>query len=256
MKAIILTKRDRGEADELVVFLSRDLGWLTGVAKNAKKSRIRFGGHLEPLSVVDLILRLRRNDNLVWIDESQVVWGFLNIRSDLAKVSWATYFLELTLVFLPEGHRDPDLFDFLTEVLGTLDSSHPNTTQLLLEEIRLLGHLGYAPRFDICPVCGEPLGVNSDAVFSPTNGSACHSQCIPTSETRALVLSPSSMAMIRRGLALEREPANRLRLNKIGQHELRRSLSAFVRYLRGADINSLAFLEKFILAQSSEGKQF
>jgi DNA repair protein RecO (recombination protein O) len=244
MKAIILKKRDRGEADELVVFLSRDLGWLTGVAKNAKKSRIRFGGHLEPLSVVDLVLRLRRNDNLVWIDQSQVVCGFLNIRTDLAKVSWAAYFLELASVFLPEGHPDPALFDCLTEILTTLDSSCPNPTQLLLEEIRLLGYLGYAPRFDICPLCGEQLALSSDSIFSPTNGAACHAGCVPTSDTRALVISPSSLAMIRRGMALEHEAANRLRLNKRGQHELRSSLSAFVRYLRGADINSLAFLEK------------
>ena len=38
-KSIILKKYDFGEADELVVFLSRELGWLRGVAKNAKKSR-------------------------------------------------------------------------------------------------------------------------------------------------------------------------------------------------------------------------
>lgn len=244
MKAIILRKRDRGEADELAVFFSRDLGWLTGVAKNAKKSRVRFGGHLEPLSTVDLILRLRRNDNLVWIDQSQVVCGFLNIRNDICKISWANYFLEVASVFLPEGHPDSDLFDYLTAILTTLDSSPLNPTGLLLQEIHLLGYLGYGPRFDICPLCGEQVGLNCESIFSPANGAVCHFGCIPQVEPHGFVISPGSLAMIRRGLALDPDAANRLRLNPKGQHEFRRSLSHFVRYLRGADINSLTFLEK------------
>lgn len=244
IRAIILKKQDRGEADELVVFLSRDLGWLTGVAKNSKKSRIRFGGHLEPLSVVDLALRLRQKDNLVWIDESHVVCGFLNIRGDLSKVAWATYFLEIASVFLPEGHPDTDLFEFLIEFLNSMDSSHLNPVQLLLEEIRLLGYLGYAPRFDLCPVCGEQVVSGLDAVFSVSCGGACHYGCVPTSDDKALVISPSTMALARRGLALDREASNRLRLSKNGLAELRRALSAFVRFLRGAEINSLIFLEK------------
>ena len=143
-KSIILKKYDFGEADELVVFLSRELGWLRGVAKNAKKSRIRFGGHLEPLSLVDFTLRPRKKDDLVWIDESQVIRGFLLIRSDVAKVARAQYFLELCSVFLPEDHPDPVLFDFTLNFLESLEADLPNPVRLLLDEIRLLGILGYA----------------------------------------------------------------------------------------------------------------
>ena len=102
-KSIILKKYDFGEADELVVFLSRELGWLRGVAKNAKKSRIRFGGHLEPLSLVDFTLRPRKKDDLVWIDESQVIHGFLLIRSDIAKVARAQYLPRALFGFLARG---------------------------------------------------------------------------------------------------------------------------------------------------------
>ncbi len=243
-RSIILKKQDRGEADELVVFLSRDLGWLTGVAKNAKRSRIRFGGHLEPFSVVDLTLRLRRKDELVWIDEAQVVGGFLNIRCDLAKVARTAYFLELASVFVPEGHPDTDLFDFLVEFLYTLDTSTPNPLLFILDEIRLLGRLGYAPRFDICPECSNPLEPGTAANFSLSGGGACHLSCVSSQSSENLFLSPSALAVARRGLAMDRESGNRLRLNKTGQGELRRALSAFARYLRGAEINSLLFLEK------------
>ncbi len=113
-------------------FLSRDLGWLTGIAKNAKKSRVRFGGHLEPFALVDLFLRPRRKDDMVWIDDAQVVRGFLEIRSDIAKVSRVAYFLELGSLFVPEGQPDENLFDFLLQFMETLDSTRHESPPVLI----------------------------------------------------------------------------------------------------------------------------
>ncbi|MBI5251383.1 MAG: DNA repair protein RecO, partial [Desulfomonile tiedjei] len=179
VSSLILKKQDRGEADELVVFLSRELGWLRGIAKNAKKSRVRFGGHLETFSLVDLTLRPRKKDDLVWIDESQVIHGHIGIRSDIAKVTRAAYFLELASVFLPEDSPDADLFDFLHDFLDSLESGNPSSLCLLLDEIRLLGLLGYSPRFDVCTGCGKPLEPGQEGVFSPPLGGVCHRLCIP-----------------------------------------------------------------------------
>lgn len=241
--SIILKKQDRGEADELVVFLSRELGWLRGVAKNAKKSRVRFGGHLEPFSLVDLVLRPRKKDDLVWIDESQVIHGHLGLRSDIAKVTRAAYFLELASVLVPEDSPDPVLFDFLHNFLDSLESGKPTSLSLLLEEIRLLGLLGYAPRFDVCTGCGKPLEPGTEGFFSPALGGVCHRSCLPVETSQAIVVSPGTLAVVRRGLELGSEAAKRLRLNKTGLEELRSILSAFVRYTRGGEVASLVFLE-------------
>jgi DNA repair protein RecO (recombination protein O) len=243
-KSIILKKYDFGEADELVVFLSRELGWLRGIAKNAKKSRIRFGGHLEPLSVVDFVLRPRKKDDLVWIDESQVIQGFLRIRSDIGKVAKALYFLELCSAFLPEDHPEPVLFDFILTFLESLETDVANSVRLLLDEIRLLGLLGYAPRFDLCPACGKSLERGQEAFFVAALGGACHRACVSPKETGAVLLSPNTLAILRRGLEVGNEAAGRLRLNRTGLQEIRQALSAFVRYQRGGEINSLRFLEQ------------
>ena len=49
-EALILRTYKLGEADRIVVFLTRDRGKKRGVAKNALKSRRRFMGALEPLT--------------------------------------------------------------------------------------------------------------------------------------------------------------------------------------------------------------
>ena len=48
--ALILRTYKLGESDRIVVFLTRDRGKKRGVAKNARQSRRRFGGALEPLT--------------------------------------------------------------------------------------------------------------------------------------------------------------------------------------------------------------
>jgi DNA repair protein RecO (recombination protein O) len=240
-RSIIFKKQERGEADELVFFLARDLGWLRGVAKNARKSRVRFGGHLEQFSLVDLVLRPRRSDDLVWIDESQVIRGFLGIRSQLGKVALAAYFLELASLFQAEAHPDPSLFDFLETCLDNLDRYEINPVLSMLDEIRLLGFLGYSPRFDVCPSCGQPLTQGEAGVFSLDLGGACHAECAPGDPS--LLVSPDTLALLRRGLQVDGDAASRLRLSRKGQEEVRQLLSAFVRYLRGEWISSLEFLE-------------
>lgn len=244
VQSIILRKQAWGEADELVGFLTRDLGWLAGVAKNSRKSRVRFGGHLEPLTLVDLTIRPRKKDTLVWIDDSNLVKGFTRVRSELLKVSWCSYFLELSSLLLPEASPEPEVFDFLLSFHDLLDTSDPGKFRLLLEEIRLLGLLGYGPQFYICPACATGLDPGQDALFSPATGGVCHLSCVDLDRERSVSISPDTLAAVRKGLESGARVVDRLRLGNKGLGELRRALSALVRHLRGADINSLTFLEK------------
>jgi len=60
--ALILRTYKLGESDRIVVFLTRDRGKKRGVAKNARQSRRRFGGALEPMTygTVGYVERERR----------------------------------------------------------------------------------------------------------------------------------------------------------------------------------------------------
>ncbi len=243
IRSILLKKQDRGEADELVFFFGRDFGWARGIAKNSKKSRIRFGGSLEPLSLVELTLRPRRNDDLMWIDDSQVISGFLSLRESLRKLAFVSYMLEISSVFSLEGQPDNTLFDFLEALLQELDRHNPSDLMLIKHEINLLGILGYSPEFAICPVCGKQIDKDGDVVFDVSKGGVCHKIC-SSAPTTAIPISKGTLAIVRKALEAGPETLDRLKLSRSGSAELRVALSAFVRYTRGNEINSLLFLEK------------
>jgi len=66
--ALILRSYKLGESDRIVVFLTRDRGKKRGVARNARQSRRRFGGALEPLTCGRVAYMERERRDLVRVD--------------------------------------------------------------------------------------------------------------------------------------------------------------------------------------------
>src|SRR3977135_3883743 len=92
--ALILRPYKLGESDRIVVFLTRDRGKKRGVAKNARQSRRRFGGGLEPLTYVRVGYVERERRDLVRLDYVE------QLRSPLSAIDgnalgYVEYFAEL-----------------------------------------------------------------------------------------------------------------------------------------------------------------
>lgn len=101
--ALILRTYKLGESDRIVVFLTRDRGKKRGVAKNARQSRKRFGGALEPMTYGRVAYVERERRDLVRLEYVEPV------RSPLAAVDadalgYVGYFAEL----IDEWAQDDD----------------------------------------------------------------------------------------------------------------------------------------------------
>jgi DNA repair protein RecO (recombination protein O) len=93
-EALILRTYKLGESDRIVVFLTRDRGKKRGVAKNARQSRRRFGGALEPLTYgrVGYVERERRD--LVRLEYVEPLRSPL-AAADGEALGYVSYFAEL-----------------------------------------------------------------------------------------------------------------------------------------------------------------
>ena len=107
--ALILRTYKLGESDRIVVFLTRDRGKKRGVAKNARQSRRRFGGALEPLTYgrVGYVERERRE--LVRLEYVE------QLRSPLSAIDgealgYVSYFAELIDEWAQEADPNETLF--------------------------------------------------------------------------------------------------------------------------------------------------
>jgi DNA repair protein RecO (recombination protein O) len=77
--ALVLRTYKLGEADRIVVFLTRDRGKKRGVAKGARRQRSRFVGALEPLTEVRVAYFERERRELVGMNYAETVRSPLSI---------------------------------------------------------------------------------------------------------------------------------------------------------------------------------
>src|SRR5204862_3814398 len=107
--ALILRTYSLGESDRIVVFLTRDRGKKRGVAKNARQSRRRFGGALEPLTCGRVAYVERERRDLVRIDYVEQTRSPLSA-TDREALGYVGYFAELIDEWAPEADPNETLF--------------------------------------------------------------------------------------------------------------------------------------------------
>ena len=116
-KGVVLRIYRLGEADKIVVFLTERHGKVRAVAKGIRKTTSKFGGRLEPLTQVDLLLWQGRSD-LDIVNQVEVVNAFRAIREDLERMPRGVAVLEVTDQMAQERHPDPRLYSMLVGALG------------------------------------------------------------------------------------------------------------------------------------------
>src|SRR5258707_299586 len=107
--ALILRTYKLGESDRIVVFLTRDRGKKRGVAKNARQSRRRFGGALEPLTCGRVGYLERERRDLVQIHYVEPTRSPL-AATETDALGYVEYFAELIDEWPREGDRNEPLF--------------------------------------------------------------------------------------------------------------------------------------------------
>jgi len=122
--ALILRTYKLGESDRIVVFLTRDRGKKRGVAKNARQSRRRFGGALEPMTYgrVGYVERERRDlVSLNYVEPARSPLSAL----DGQALGYVGYFAELIDEWAPDADPNEALFRLGSSVVDALASGVP-----------------------------------------------------------------------------------------------------------------------------------
>ncbi len=155
-EAIVLRTWPVHEADLVVSFFTRDYGKMKGVAKSALRSRRRFGGALEPMTVARAWFVERPKQELVRLDQLEIVRSPLSSPIDVARMTVLSFFAELLDEALPDHDPQETIFRLVLSVLEQTLVEQPwmPLTYFLLWMTRLMGLL---PDIVHCTACGEAL---------------------------------------------------------------------------------------------------
>jgi DNA repair protein RecO (recombination protein O) len=159
--ALVLRTYKLGEADRIVVFLTRDRGKKRGVAKGARRPRSRFTGALEPLTEVRVAYFEKERRELVGLNYAETFRSPLKFDSQDA-LGYVSYFAELLDEWAQEADADDRLYRLGASMLDALAADTPVEPLARYFEYWLLRLQGVYP---------ESRGTLSDAAMAFLAGS-------------------------------------------------------------------------------------
>ena len=119
-EAIVLRTYPLREADLLVTLFTRAEGKVKGVARAAKKSKRRFGGALEPLTLVRAYYDDREGQELARLDSCDILESPLSHELDYPRVVALEHVAETLDELLPDREANDAIFRLAVSVLHQL----------------------------------------------------------------------------------------------------------------------------------------
>lgn len=247
-RAIILDRRPYRESDSLVTVYTRKFGKQILVARGTKKLQSKLAGHLEPISLADIMIV--RGKNFDYIGGAAGQDAYASLKNDLNKLYFVGRAVGWFNRLVKENQADERLFFLLGEWLKAMDNfsdgANPagenkfnkESGELLFSffALKLLVELGYQPEITNCLVCRQALKPGNN-YFDLKNGGVIGGECWLEEQPRRehanneiLIISDNCLKIMRFILSHELKSAVKLKVDNKSVRELSVFITHFLEF--------------------------
>ena len=247
--AILLKKIEYGDHDFIISFLTKSRGKISVIALNAKKSVKRFSGALDLFCVnhIQCVFPKKKKDGLIILSRADLENGFANIRYDVFKTAYASFWVELIHFWLEEDKVQPDLYDLLLFSLDALNAGTISKEVLsLFFQIRFMSISGFSPDIENCDICKTPIDLieQKNIRFDFKEGRIICQKCVKTRPKYGMTVSKGTLKQLFWINNNDISRADRIRFSGFSIKEGEMLLEAFIPFYIGRDFKSLQFLKQ------------
>jgi DNA repair protein RecO (recombination protein O) len=240
VSAIVLKRRDQGEADRLLTVLTRDRGKLTLLAKGVRRQASRKAGHIEPFTLVDLLVAKGKSLDLV--TQAETSEAHRALREDLWRSTWAYYVAELADAFTVDDDPQALLFELVAETLDRLNRGDDPALSVRYYELHLLGLVGYQPQLFRCVECDALLEPEVNFLSIERGGALCPRHGAHLVDT--IVLPVTVLKALRYLQTRDWSQVAQLQLSSQLSGQLEAMLARYIVYHLERTLRSAAFLDR------------
>lgn len=247
--AILLRKIEFGDHDFIISFLSQTRGKVSVIAKNAKQSVKRFSGALDLFSLnsIQCTFPKKKKDALTILSRADLENGFANIRCDVFKTTYASFWSELIHFWLEEGRVVNDVYELLKFSLEALDTGSVEKEVLnLLFQIRFISMSGFSPNIERCDQCQTPIDQIQQKYirFDFKEGRIKCKKCAGGTSNYGMTVSKGTLKQLFWINNNDFNRAERIKFSQFAIKEGQMLLEAFIPFHLGRDFNSLKVLNR------------
>lgn len=220
--ALVLNRQDYREYDSLVSFYTLEHGKLSLLARGTKKLRSKLAGHLEPISLVDLMIIPGKGRD--YAGSAVVQYAFSNLKADLNCLYYAGLGLRWFNRLVDEKEADEESFTLLLNYLYILDAKREGELSKEIGELmfsffifKFMAASGYRPATADCLLCRNKI-IPGKNYFNLKNGGLICANClslVPVAEERELLMiSDNCVKLLRFMLDNNLDLSQKLKLDK------------------------------------------
>lgn len=239
--AIILKRRDFGEADRLLTLLTPEHGKLEVVAKGARKPTSHKTGHVELFTRADMLIH--RGRELGILVQAEMRAPYLELREDLQRGAYASYTAELLDRFTALDDEDYGaLFQLLDDTFSRLCTDSDPRLAVRYYEMRLLDLVGFRPELNECVVSREAVQPQ-DQFFSYAMGGVVS----PRWGHEGTAVVPVRMVTLKLLRHMQRSAYNQVKTLAISpalHEEAERVLLGYITFLLERRLQSVDFIRR------------
>jgi DNA repair protein RecO (recombination protein O) len=238
--AVVLGRRDYGEADRILTLYTPERGKITAIAKGVRRLTSRQCGQVELFSLAHVLLAEGRSMDVV--TQAEMVEPFAGLRGDLGRTTYAYHVAETTDRFIGEGSGSPATFRLLLDTLAALAGAPEPAMVARYFELRLLDLLGYRPELRACPCCGGTLTPDARRLGLQAGGVLCR-DC-EDADPSAIGLSSAAFRVLRFLQTHDWADVRRLEVSAATCAELENLMTAVLRHHLERDLKSMEFIRR------------
>ncbi len=239
-QGVVLRHTNIKESDRMLTVFSPSHGKLSVLAKGCRKPKSRFLSISQPFCYGDIVLKQYRD--IYILTQAEVINSYFDLRSDLERLSLASYLLHITEDAISSGDDNPQLFTLLLKALSLMSFGQSNPLDIvLIYELKLLDCLGYRPSLDRCVVCEQDVGGSNS--FSLAGGLVC-GNC--NGQAGDLLLDPVTLNAMAIILDMDIGQLAKQKLMAGVRGQLNKLMPAYIREKLEKEYPSRDFIDRFL----------
>ena len=198
--AIALRADPFSRTSQIVSWLTPERGRLVTMAKGSQRARSELRGQIDVFYTCEVVYYSASRSGLSTLKECAALVTRDALRTDIKASACASYLCAMVHRLTPPGAPQDRVFDFMERCLDALceGSTGMPLRMVYWAELRLMGLLGMAPRFDGCTACGQPQSANDSlTIIAIARGGMVCRRCCPTTEGPLIPLGLDSVAILK-----------------------------------------------------------
>ena len=246
--AILLKKIEYKEQDYILSLFTKKHGKISVLAKNAKKSIIRFQGTLDLFNELSIVYE--QKNPISFLKEATLETPFMNIRKSIKKTAYVSYFSEIISNWFKKNNRQKKTYNLFYYVLSAIDKENISSEILsIFFQIRFMSLSGFSPNLTNCIKCKKNLfneTQQTNFIFYFEKGGLLCDMCKKKKRNKKNIIMLSK-GTIKQILLINNEDTNKLERFKFTKETQKESLfflETFLEFYLGIKSRSLDFIRK------------